>query len=243
MALVYNFSFASPAAGETVTVTDDSGTEYASEALGTTIGDDGAITLQVALDEGEYTGTVSGSFGTWFTRGELDVPTSITSQPGASETAYLIAPATAVPDTNATEVAGTLAFRDGTAEVSWLTLENGGFTLSEDAGGVFISLRVKGEADFSGTSTPPDGETVGMYCTMSRNGSSAGTPSPISEATADGVSDVITIPAGDAQGYFVLGGAFTIVVACYAATVTDGTATVDTIVNITRVAPAPVFDA
>lgn len=241
---IYSFRFDSMWRGLSAVIKDSAGSEVAGSPV--TLDSSGAGDIE--LDEGVYRAYVTDgarpNARTSSVDLNYDVPETIeevANQPGASETAYLIAAGVETPDTDSTEVDAEMAYVGGSTEVDWLVLEDGGFTLTEEAGGVFISLRVKGEADFTATDTPPDGESVNVYVTMSRNGSGSGTPSPSATADADGVEDVVVIPAGDAQGYFILGGSFTFVVACYADTVTDGTASVDTIVNITRVAPGPVF--
>lgn len=122
MSLVYKFPFPAPAAGEDVVVTDDGGTEYATEALGSTVGRDGAITLEVQLDEGEYIGTVTGSFGTWSTRGLLDVPSSIEDAPGAAETAPFDR-GTLYLKATVTDVAAIAEWADGTGAPFALVLD------------------------------------------------------------------------------------------------------------------------
>lgn len=138
MSLVYNFAFAPPAAGATVTVTDDSGTEFATQALGTSVGSDGAVTLQVELDEGDYIGTVQGGFGMWSTRGTLDVPDSIASE-ATRGTLYLKASGTGLSLETATVALGdgaVLGFEldpDKQSSGDWWTQTESGFVLNEIA--------------------------------------------------------------------------------------------------------------
>lgn len=83
MSLVYNFSFAPPAAGLTCTVTDETGATVATGTVGTEVGLDGAVVFSAALAEGNYTGSVSdAAFGEWHEVGVLDVPDSLTAGGG-----------------------------------------------------------------------------------------------------------------------------------------------------------------
>lgn len=240
MALVYNFAFPPPAAGETVTVTDDSGTEVGSGDLGSTVGTDGAITLQVSLPEGGYIGTVEGSFGTWTTRGLLDVPDSIEDQPGASETAYLIATGTGVTDGGYTTGLNFTA-DDRYGELpEWVTLVAGDPTLGSDAGGCVASARVLCDMDFSGT-TPPDAPAqIGCYFRIQRNASTIlTTPGTYIDGDGEDLQSVEEIPGG----VFVFGGTLTVDPSADATAVADGVAAFTVALNITRLAPAPTLPA
>lgn len=249
MALVYNFAFPSPAAGETVTVTDDGGTEVGSGDLGSTVGTDGAITLQVSLPEGGYIGTVEGSFGTWTTRGLLDVPDSIEDQPGASETAYLIATGPVyTTDGNGTE--GNLNFEADTRQgdlPSWASITGGDIALSAEAGTCAFSIAAEFEFDFTAASGVADapGQLGSGGIVVKVDGTTIlNLPNDTIDGDGQNVQTSPTQRGGNTVvGALVTAQPFPLASDDAEVNIPDGAATPRVAFTITRLAPAPVLPA
>lgn len=164
MAVVYRFDFAPPAAGTECVITDLEGTEVDTVTVGSTIGENGAVTCTAELEEDTYLGAVEGSFGSWQTVGVLDVVSSIEASSGgvgasdfrtdAGETANFIALGV-TGATDGSDVPVTLIADDRyDALPDWCTLVDGKVDLGVDAGSVAIVALDVASLDFSGTVAP-----------------------------------------------------------------------------------------
>lgn len=148
-----------------------------------------------------------------------------------------------------------LVYKDEAAERDWLTLnEDGTITLGDDAGGVFVSIRLKGTIDFSGTTTPEDGDKIEIVASLHRDGQNVGGGNGVTTRqplTADGVIEIFEFTPSSPAGSTTLGGVLDVSVSAYQSredelnnqqnVITDGVATVDLAVNVTRLSPAPTF--
>lgn len=242
MPLTYNFSFGSRYAGRDVHILDASQQEVSGSPF--TLDANGDYSL--ATTEGRYTGRVSNPAvfagdGYSVVDGELDVPASIANVPGASETAYFVGTLVGASDNQSTQVE--LTVKPGTDAKDWAPVVAGAVELDPaTAGDCRVNAVAQTNLDYSGTTAPAAPGDSAAYYSVLGDGSSvvdldAGT------TVGDG-SDEVSLPIARGPGASATGGTITFEAAALAHDenadpITDGVATHQVAVNITRLAPAP----